>query len=263
VRIDVRLFAMQRAQTGQRVVALELPDGADVAAAWSALVAGYPVLEPAADNVRFARNGHYVDAGEPLSDGDELAVIPPVAGGAGEPAGPEHADSPDPRRRRLEVIEGAFDAGLLEDLRRGVASDADGAVVVFLGQTRETAGTPAPGQEAEAERFAGQRVTGLAYEAYEPMVTATMAQIADEMEVRFGVHGLAIVHRVGEVALGEVSVAIAVAAPHRDEAFSACRYAIEELKARAPIWKAEGFADGSVWMGAPARPGPEVDATNE
>ena len=70
---------------------------------------------------------------------------------------------------------------------------------------------------------------------------------------------LAIVHRAGEVAVGESSVIIVVASPHRQQAFEACRYAIEELKARAPIWKAERFADGSVWMGAPARHGPEVE----
>jgi len=255
VRIEVRLFAMQRAQTGRRAISLDLPDGADVNAAWSALVADYPVLGPAADSVRFARNGRYVDAAEPLTAGDELAVIPPVAGGTETPS------SPGARHRRLEVVEEALGAGLLDDLRVAVATPADGAVALFVGQTRESPGTPAPGQEAEAARHAGQTVEGLEYEAFEPMVLATLAEIADEMEARFGVRRLAIVHRIGEVPVGEASVAIAVAAPHRDEAFAACRYAIEELKARAPIWKAERYADGSVWIGAPARSGPETDAT--
>ena len=127
----------------------------------------------------------------------------------------------------------------------------------FVGRTRETPGTPAPGQEAEAARFAGQRVEGLEYEAFEPMALAVLETIADEIAARFDVRRLAIVHRVGAVAVGEVSVLIVAAAPHRDAAFAACRYAIEELKARAPIWKAERFADGSVWLGAPARTGPE------
>ena len=183
---------------------------------------------------------------EPLAAGDELAVIPPVAGGAeaGE------------RRRHIAIVESALEPGCLDDLRARVASPADGAVVLFLGQTRETAGTPAPGQEAEAARFAGQRVTGLSYEAFEPMALAVLGEIADEVEARFGVRRLAIVHRVGDVAVGEASVAIAVAAAHREQAFAACRYALEELKARAPIWKAERFADGSVWLGTPARHGP-------
>jgi molybdopterin synthase catalytic subunit len=90
------------------------------------------------------------------------------------------------------------------------------------------------------------------------MALAVLATIADEIGERFGVSRLAILHRVGEVGVGEASVIIVTAAPHRGEAFDACRYAIEELKARAPIWKAERFADGSVWMGAPARPGPEA-----
>jgi molybdopterin synthase catalytic subunit len=250
--VDVRLFAWQRAQTGQRAVTLELPEGADVAAAWAALVADWPVLAPAAQSVRFAQNGRYVGPDTVLSAGDELAVIPPVAGGA---------DADEAPYRRLELREDAIDDALIGALRGEVASAADGAVAIFLGQTRETPGTPAPGQEAEAVRFAGQPVEGLSYEALEPMALAVLGEIADEIEARFGVRRLAILHRVGEVAVGEVSVAIVVAAPHRDAAFTACRYAIEELKARAPIWKAERFADGNVWMGQPARSGPLAEPT--
>jgi len=249
VRIEVRLFAMQRVQTGRSRHALELPEDADVAAAWSALVAAFPELAPAQASVRFARNGRYVERHERLAPGDELAVIPPVAGGSVD--GGRAADGQ--RRRRLEIVETPLADSLLADLQASVATAADGAIVAFLGQTRETPGTPAPGQESEAARVAGQRVVSLAYEAFEPMALAVLAEIADEIEVRFGVHRLAIVHGIGEVAVGEASVAIVVAAAHREAAFAACRYAIEELKARAPIWKAERFADGSVWLGAPAR----------
>lgn len=244
MHIEVRLFAMQRAQAGRRSVSLDLPDGADVAAAWAALVAVLPVLAPSASSVRFARNGRYVEADERLAPGDELAVIPPVAGGDG------------PRHRRLELTEAPIDEGVISALHRELSTSEVGAVAVFLGQTRESPGTPAPGQEAEAARFAEQRVEGLTYEALEPMALAVFDEIADEIEVRFGVRSIALVHRVGDVAVGEVSVAIAAAAPHRDAAFAACRYAIDELKARAPIWKAERFADGQVWMGQPARRGP-------
>ena len=246
MQITVRLFALQRAQTGLRSHSLTMPDGADVAAAWDALVADLPVIAGAEGFVRFARNGVYVGTDEPLADGDELAVIPPVAGGAETAA----------RFRRIEIVETSLDEGLLGKLHREVRSDADGAVAVFVGQTRETAGTPAPGQEAEAARFAGQTVTGLTYEAFEPMAISVLEAIADEIEARFGVRRLAVVHRIGDVEVGESSVIIVVAAPHRAEAFEACRYAIEELKARAPIWKSERFADGSVWLGAPARHGP-------
>ncbi len=248
MQVTVRLFALQRAQTGHRRYALELPEGADVSAAWAALVAELPVIADAEASVRFARNGAYVDTSEPLAEGDELAVIPPVAGGAG---------SVGESFRYLGIHETSLDEGLLDELRATVATPADGAVAVFIGQTRETAGSPAPGQEAEAARHAGQAVTGLTYETFEPMAVSTLGHIADEIEARFGVRRLAIVHRSGEVRVGESSVLIVVAAPHRAAAFDACRYAIEELKARAPIWKAEHFADGSVWLGEPARHGPQ------
>ncbi|CAN5717319.1 molybdenum cofactor biosynthesis protein MoaE [soil metagenome] len=248
MHVRVRFFALQRIQTGLRELELELPESATVEAAWAALVAAFPQLAPASSSVRFARNGSYVDASEDLAEGDELAVIPPVAGGAELGTG---------RVRRLEMVPGPLGDGLTAELLSMLPTSADGAVAAFVGRTRESAGTPAPGQEAEAARFAGQRVTGLSYEAYEGMAIAVLEQIADEIEVRFGVRRLAIVHRVGDVAVGEDSVVIVAAAAHREEAFGACRYAIEELKARAPIWKSEHFADGSVWLGAPARMGPQ------
>ena len=92
------------------------------------------------------------------------------------------------------------------------------------------------------------------------MAIDVLADIADEVAVRFGVERLAIVHRTGEVPLGEPSVAIVAVSAHRDAAFDAARYAIDETKARAPIWKAERFADGHVWIGQPARTGPEGSA---
>jgi MoaE-MoaD fusion protein len=251
MRVRVRLFALQRVQTGLREVDLEVPDGTSVEAAWAALVAEKPVLAPATGSLRFARNGVYADETEILADGDELAVIPPVAGGEGA------ADDGRSTLRRIELTADPLDARRLAALVDELPTSADGAVATFVGRTRETPGTPAPGQEAEAERFAGQRVEGLEYEAFEPMALAVLEAIADEIAARFAVHRLAIVHRVGAVAVGEVSVLIVAAAPHREAVFAACRYAIEELKARAPIWKAERFADGSVWLGAPARSGPE------
>ncbi|HEY8847457.1 MAG TPA: molybdenum cofactor biosynthesis protein MoaE, partial [Candidatus Limnocylindrales bacterium] len=130
-------------------------------------------------------------------------------------------------------------------------------VVGFLGRTRSSPGTPAPGQEAEAARHAGRSVDSLTYEAHETMALRVLATIADEVAQRFGVERLAIVHRTGEVPLGEVSVAVVAVAPHRDAAFQAARYGIDETKARAPIWKAERFADGHVWIGEPARSGPD------
>jgi molybdopterin synthase catalytic subunit len=241
MRVRVRLFATQRELAGTREVALDLDGDATVADAWDALVARFPALAPGRAFVRFARNGAYADEATGLSEGDEVAMISPVSGGDGT--------------RILELRESPFDASILAELTEHLATADDGAAVGFLGRTRATPGTPAPGQEAEAARHAGRAVESLDYEAHESMALTVLAEIADEIEARFGVERLAIVHRTGAVPLGETSIAVVAVAPHRDTAFIAARYAIDETKARAPIWKAEHFADGHVWIGEPARTG--------
>ena len=238
--ITVRLFAMLREHAGWRDRSFEIAPNSSVEQAWAAVAQAAPALTGYREVVRFARNGRYVTADDRLSDGDQLALIPPVAGGGRG-------------YRRIELTDAPIADDLLAELRRIVPSTADGALVVFVGQTRDTPGTPAPGEEAEAARHAGQTVSGLEYEAFEEMAVAVLHDVASEIEERFGVTRLAIIHRTGRVGLGEASVVIAAAAPHRGAAFDAARYAIEELKARAPIWKREQFADGSVWIGAPAR----------
>jgi molybdopterin converting factor subunit 1 len=273
IRVRVRLFAMQREQAGAREVTLALPTAATIEDAWTALVERYPVLGPGRSAVRFARNGEYAGSETVLTDGDEIACIPPVSGGddgeadddreahddgeAGDDRGVDDdrgaGDVPIDRRRILELREEPFDASILMDLAEHLATVEDGAVVGFIGRTRITAGSPAPGQETEAERFAGELVVSLEYEALEPMALSVLGRIADEIEARFGVTRIAIVHRTGEVPLGEASVAIVAVSPHREAAFSAARYAMDETKGRAPIWKAERFATGKVWIGEPAR----------
>jgi molybdopterin synthase catalytic subunit len=244
--VRVRLFAVQRELAGTRDVSLVLPDGATLEDGWSALVAQYPVLAPGRSAVRFARNGAYADPSDPLADGDEIAVIPPVSGGAAGDGGAGSA-------RILELRDEPFGTDILDELTERLATPEDGAVVGFIGRTRVTPGTPAPGQEDEAARHAGREVESLDYEAHETMAVSILGQIADEVAERFGVERLAIVHRTGSVPLGEASIAIVTVSPHRDAAFDAARYAIDETKARAPIWKAEHFADGHVWIGDVAR----------
>jgi molybdopterin synthase catalytic subunit len=255
MRIRVRLFAIQRELVGQRELPLELPDGAVIEDAWAALVERHPVLAPGRPSVRFARNAAYAPPTTALVDGDELAIIPPVSGGA------DGSEISAARRRIVELRSTPFDAGILAELADRLAMPEDGAVVGFLGVTRRTPGTPAPGQEAAAARHAGRTVEALDYEAHDAMAVAVIEAIADEIEQRFGVTRLGLVHRTGEVPLGEASVAIVACAPHRDAAFDAARYAIDETKARAPIWKAERFTDGRVWIGAPARESPKDEAT--
>ena len=268
VRIRVRLFAVQRELAGTREVALEMPQGATIEEVWSAVVERHPGLAPGRPSVRFARNGDYAEESTPIADNDEIAFIPPVSGGSDDPVsggsgGPASGGSgggATERRWVLEIVDGAFPRTIAADLEERLATSGDGAVVTFIGRTRETPGTPAPGQEAEAARHAGRTVESLGYEAHESMAVRILQTIAEEIEERFGVTRLAIVHRTGEVPLGDASIVVVAAAPHRDAAFLAARYAIDETKGRAPIWKAERFTDGHVWIGEPARVGPAGDA---
>jgi len=251
VHVRVRLFARQRELAGMREVELELAAGATVQDAWSALAVRVPAIASGRPYVRFARNGEYTAPDTLLADGDEVACIPPISGGAGEG---DAADGPDdPVVRRFELRADPIPATLARELADAVATPADGAVVIFEGRTRSTPGSPAPGEEAEAARHAGRAVEALEYEALEPMVLRAWGAIADDVAARFGVRRLAIVHRTGDVPRGDTSVIIVAAAPHRDAAFAAARHAMDETKARAPIWKAERFADGHVWIGEPAR----------
>ncbi len=255
LRIKVRLFAMQREAAGMKELRVEVPLGSTVEDAWSAIVATVPALAPGRKSLRFAVNGTYAKPDTMLADGDEVACIPPVSGGADvdADAGRRIAD-----RRILEIRAEPIPESLLAELIGRLATDEDGGVVAFLGRTRVTPGTPAPGQEALATANEGSAVEALDYEAFEPMALGVLGQIADEIEARWGVLHLAIVHRTGSVPLGDVSVAVVAASPHRDAAFEAARYAIDETKARAPIWKSERFEDGHVWIGHPARTGPEA-----
>ena len=257
MRVRVRLFAIHRELAGTRELTLKLPVGSTIEDAWRAVVGRVPALAPGRPSVRFARNAAYAPASTVLEDGDEVAMIPPVSGGAGRPDAAPGSDA----GRILELRSEPFGPAILAELAERLASPADGAVVGFLGVTRESPGTPAPGQESEARRHAGRRVEALDYEAHEAMALAILGEVAAEVEARFGVARLAIVHRTGKVPLGEPSVAIVVAAPHRGAAFDAARYAIDETKARAPIWKAERFTDGRVWIGEPARESPGTEAT--
>ena len=122
------------------------------------------------------------------------------------------------------------------------ANPCDGALCLFVGVVR-----------AETE---GRRVLYLEYEAYEEMALAQMAEIAAEARRRFPVTEVRLVHRLGRLEIGEASVVVAVASPHRDEAFRACRFAIDTLKVLVPIWKKEYYADGSAWLGGPREPAP-------
>lgn len=215
MRVTIRLFASLRELATDRCE-LALADGATAADAWDALVARFDRLAPHRRYVRAARNGRTVDWDEPLADGDELALLPPVSGGS--------------TRATTGLTEAAIDVGALE---QSVAGSGHGAVVTFVGRARDVSDD-------------GRSVVELEYEVYAEMAERVLADIAAEAESRWGV-AVAVVHRVGTVPIGEAAVAIVTAAAHRAEAYEANRFVIEAIKERLPIWKLERFPDGSEW----------------
>jgi molybdopterin synthase catalytic subunit len=207
--VVVRLFAGLRERAGADRRELELEDGALLRDVWPALGLGD---EPT--GLLYAVNRVYAEPGLALAEGDEVALIPPVSGGAFRLThGPVNLSS--------VVVE--------------VVDESAGAIATFLGTVRATS--------------RGRDVIALEYEAYEEMAEDVMAEIADELQTRYDLSKVAISHRLGRVEVGETSVAIAVSAPHRQDALAACADAIEALKARVPLWKKELYEGGEEWIG--------------
>jgi len=204
--VTVRLFAGLRERAGY---ARREVDAATVADVWSALGLGD---EP--DGLLYAVNQEYATRDRLLADGDEVALIPPVSGGA-------FLLSDEPLSLDRVVDE--------------VRSEEAGAIATFTGTTRV--------------HSRGRTVTHLDYEAYEGMAEKAMAEIAEALRARYELCGIAIHHRIGRVGIGETSVVIAVSAPHRADALAACREAIDELKERVPLWKKEVYSGGEEWIG--------------
>jgi MoaE-MoaD fusion protein len=219
MNVRVVLFAKPRELVGTPNVDLALPAGATAADAWRQLSDQY-ALGPLPRAFRCAVNSEYAQWEAALADGDELAIIPPVSGGAvGE------------RRSLVALSEAPLDPKAITDR---VRSAGDGAIVTFLGIVRE------------ASR--GKTVRALVYEAYGAMAQRQMEALAEEARRRFTIGDLGMAHRTGTLQVGEVSVVIAVAAPHRGEAFHACEWLIDELKRTVPIWKKEIYSEGEAWI---------------
>jgi len=242
MRIYVRLFAMLRSREGSDRIVLELPSGASVADLLSAFFAERKELAALRPHLRVGKGGALIPRASdlstlPLRDGDEVALLPPASGGA------------EPMRRLVSITAAPLPEGAATILTNQIATAADGAVVLFIGRTRNTPGTPAPGEEATAAAFANERVLSLHYEAAEPYATAELTAICDRLiaEGLGGDGGIGVIHAVGSVPVGEISLITVVASPHRDEAYAVSRALIESIKRDVPIWKAEHFAGGAVW----------------
>jgi MoaE-MoaD fusion protein len=204
--VSVRLFAGLRERAGY---ARREVTAATVAEVWVALELG---VEP--EGLLYAVNQVYAEPGRVLVDGDEVALIPPVSGGAFL-----LSDEPLSLDRVVEEVR----------------SDEAGAIATFTGTTRI--------------QSRGRTVTHLEYEAYEGMAEKVMTELADALASRYDLTAVAIHHRIGRVSIGETSVVIAVSAPHRGDALAACKDAIDELKERVPLWKKEVYEGGEEWIG--------------
>jgi len=221
-RLTIKLFASLRERAGAAELTRDFADDATVAQIWTRLKSEFPALDGHRDAVRFAVNQEYVDDDYRPRAGDAIAFIPPVSGGSDAPAwvGP------------IRIVRSRVDVTALE---AAVADPAAGAICTFVGTTREN--------------NVGRKVLRLEYEAYEAMALSEIRKLAEEAGRRWEITRVAITHRIGVVEIGETSVAIAVSAPHRAEAFEACRFAIDRLKEIVPIWKKEHFEGGEVWIG--------------
>ena len=213
MQVRILAFATAATELGASEGEIELVEGASIDTLRRELVARHPGLGTLWPRLAIAVDGELASADTLLTDGIEVALLPPVSGGD---------------RDRARLVDGSID---IERLRAETGHASCGAVTLFVGSARDN--------------HAGRAVTGLAYSAYRRMALASLVRIASELETETPGLRLGIVHRLGDVPVGEASVAIAAASPHRKGAFDAARTALERLKRETPIWKRESYADGS------------------
>lgn len=219
IAVRARLFARLREQAGTDAEMLELPAASTLADVYEALQRRHPALESDRKAVRAALNQEFKDWSAQVVDGDEVAFIPPVSGGA-HGVGVLFELTADPLdARRLEAA---------------VSHKGAGAICTFTGVVRDSS--------------RGRSVTHLEYEAYAEMATSQMRRIGEEIAERWPDARVAMAHRTGRLEIGEASVVVAVSCPHRAEAIAACKWGIDRLKESVPIWKKEHAADGSYWI---------------
>jgi len=229
MQVRVLFFGTLKELLGKGSETLVLAEGATMGDVLSHYEKSQPKLRPYLPSIAMAINSEYAAAEERLAEGDEVALLPPVSGGKDEEAR---------RAADVSLVEKEIDTAAV---LRAVKAGEDGAVAVFEGIVRN--------------HSRGRRTLFLEYEAYAPMALAQMEELAETALERFAVREVAMVHRVGRLEIGETSVLIAVASAHRAAAFEACRWLIDTLKKKVPIWKKEHFEDGAVW--ADGEPFPE------
>jgi molybdopterin synthase catalytic subunit len=218
MRVRVLFFGILKTVVGKAEDAIDVPDGASVRDVLARYESKIPQLKESLPSVALAVNQQYAGPDTKLQAGDEVALLPPVSGGA------------EAERRYASIVGKVIDSHrVVERLKRG----EDGAVVVFEGVVRN--------------QTRGRKTLFLDYESYETMALEQMDSLAVQALEQFKIRDVAIVHRLGRLEIGETSVLIAVASAHRAAAFDACRWIIDTLKRTVPIWKKEHFEDGAVW----------------
>lgn len=228
IKVQVLFFGAARDAVGSNTLELSLGTAATVATAFEKLLNNFSDLERFGRSLLFAVNQEFATKETSLRDNDELAIFPPVSGGA---FSKEEDDATEPCHDFYELTTGLINIGKI--CRRVVLPEC-GATVTLDGYARQWT--------------KGRKTKYLIYEAYEPMAQSEMEKLGNEARRRFEISHIGIVHRTGRVDIGETSVVISVSAPHRRAAFEACEWAISELKRTVPIWKKEVFEDGEAWV---------------
>ena len=216
MQINVKFFAIVRERLGESEMTLDMPEGSTIADARTRIDEFAGPIAPLVQRSMTMLNQEYAGPEDVLSDGDEIAFIPPVSGG-------------DHYKVHADELDAAQIAATVEDAGAG-------ALVTFVGTVRDNA--------------RGRKVQWLDYEAYPEAAEKMLARIGNEMRDRWPLLKVAIEHRTGKLGIGEASVVIAVSSAHRDAAFDASAYAIERIKEIVPIWKKEFYEDGEIWVGS-------------
>lgn len=228
MRVHVLFFGIVKEITGMAEESFEAPAGCDTEALFAHYLERFPKLAAMRSDILLARNQKFVRRPEPLAEGDEIALLPPVSGGS------------DGYLREIEDAAAGIFVALTRSpvesrtLAARILRPEDGAAVHFEGVVRNNSH--------------GRPTEFLEYEGYEPMALEAMAAIARQLTAEFAIGRVAMVHRLGRLEIGETSVAIVVTAPHRKPAFEAALEAINRIKRSVPIWKKEHFAGGETWV---------------
>lgn len=232
MQVRVLPFGVLKDWLGGSISTIELPEGASVADLLDRLTTTNSAHNLAAilHGIAVSVNAEYASATHPLSDGDEVGLLPPVSGGSPARTANVLDENAGERPEVIALIRERIDA---EKLVAAAKDGEDGAVVVFDGIVRNNS--------------RGRKTLHLDYEAYEEMALKQMNQLAAQAREQFSVRHVSIVHRLGRLEIGETSVLIIVASAHRAAAFDASRWIIDTLKKTVPIWKRETFVDGAVW----------------